>query len=153
MAEMIFNNGLEAARRINDKWLMATLFTGVGNAARAQADYERALAHYKQGLALAREIGHLWLGAHLLANLGLVFQAQRQYDKAYASHRESLKNSLQLNDEHGIALAVEKLGGLSAAGKHPRRAAMLLGAAAALRRRINVPGNPDELRQHQDSVR
>lgn len=153
VAEMIFNNGLEAARRINDKWLMATLFNGVGNAARAQADYERALAHYKQGLALAREIGHLWLGAHLLANLGLVFQAQRQYDKAYASYRESLKNSLQLNDEHGIALAVEKLGGLSAAGKHPRRAAMLLGAAAALRRRINVPGNPDELRQHKDSVR
>jgi predicted ATPase/transcriptional regulator with XRE-family HTH domain len=152
-AEMSFTSGLEAARRTHEKWLLATLLTGLGEVARLQADYEPALAFYEQSLALAQEIGHLWIGAHIHTNMGLVAHAQQQFDKAHICYQASLMNSIQLSDERGIAMAVEKLGWVAAVRKKPERAAKLLGAAAALRKRTNAPGDPDELRHRQDFVR
>ncbi|HSM70373.1 MAG TPA: tetratricopeptide repeat protein [Anaerolineales bacterium] len=152
VAEKILKKGLASARRIDEKWLIATLYNGLGHVARIQSDYEQALACYEQGLAVVQEIGHLWIGAHLLANIGLVSHAQGQYDKADTFYRESLMNSIQLSDERGIAMAIEKLGGVSAVRKQPERATKLLSAAATLRKRRNAPLDPIDYQQHQDFV-
>jgi len=65
-------------------------------------------------------------------------------DAAQARHLEGLRLAQDLPDRAPAALALEGLACVAAARREPRRAAVLLGAAAALRAHTGTPLAPQD---------
>jgi predicted ATPase/DNA-binding XRE family transcriptional regulator len=139
VAATYLERGMESAQRAGEVWLIASLLNGFGEVARSQGHYEQALMHFEEALTLTNEIGYTWLAAHILDNIGLTAYSQGRYDRARDYFQRSLQASIDLSDERGIAVCIEKFAGLSAVEGQAELAARLLGAADALRARKNAP--------------
>jgi predicted ATPase/DNA-binding SARP family transcriptional activator len=113
--------------------------SGLALAARRQGDHGRARELYRQALSFYRETARTPELAYSLASLGYVEELRGDLDAAAACHQESLRLAQDLPDGAPVALALEGLACVAAAGRQPRRAAVLLGAAAALRERTGTP--------------
>jgi predicted ATPase/DNA-binding SARP family transcriptional activator len=113
--------------------------SGLALAARRQGDYGRARELYLQALSYYREAARPPELAYALVSLGYVEELRGDLDAAAACHQESLRLAQDLPDGAPVALALEGLACVAAARRQPRRAAVLLGAAAALRERTGTP--------------
>ncbi|MFD3609805.1 BTAD domain-containing putative transcriptional regulator [Streptomyces atroolivaceus] len=74
-----------------------------------------------------------------LAELGFVAELRGEARTAGARHREGFEVARKLGDPRAMALALEGLAGALALVGQPRDAAILLGTAAAARRRVAAP--------------
>ena len=88
---------------------------------------------------MSERMGNLWLSAHILDNMGHTVYLQGLYDIASDYVRRSMKASITLGDERGIAMCLEKLGGIAIAQRQVEFAARLFGAAEVLREVRNTP--------------
>jgi hypothetical protein len=98
----------------------------------------------EQSLALCRELRDRRGIANSLNNLGRVSWAQDDYLTARTLHQQSLTLFSELGDKQGIAVCLEQLAELHVERGQARRAAMLYGAAVALRNAIGAPISPNE---------
>lgn len=134
-----FNQGIAAAGEMHLPWEVGSLLNGLGEVARSQGQYDKALEYYASALDLADGMGNLWLSAHILDNMGHTAYSQGHYETAREHIRRSMQASIALEDERGVAMCLEKLGGIAIARQQPKQAARLLGAAEALRKARNTP--------------
>jgi tetratricopeptide (TPR) repeat protein len=117
---------------------------GLGLAARGQGDYGQASELHREALSFFRQAGFTEETAYSLTCLGFVEELRGALDAAEAFHRESLLVTRELFDELPRALALEGLACVAAARQQPQRAAVLLGAAEAIRDRAGTPPSPQE---------
>jgi tetratricopeptide (TPR) repeat protein len=151
-ATALLEQGLASARRVGAAWLAGGLLNGLGELARSQGQYEEAFPHFEDALAIAADIRNTWLAAHVLDNIGHTAYSQQRYDQARTYFQRSLQASMDLGDERGMAMGIEKIGGLYAAEGHAEIAAQLLGAADALRTRRNSPVEGMDVADYQEFV-
>jgi non-specific serine/threonine protein kinase len=131
-----------------DRSLLAHTITGLGQVAMAMGDLADAQAWFEEALAVHQSasgpsgvaLGHLYLGQVILA--------RGDHARAVASFRESL---LVSTGAGVLRLAVRAVEGLASAvaTHHPAQAARLLGAAAAMRERDDVPRDQLEIPLHE----
>ncbi len=109
--------------------------TGYGYLARRHGDVGAARARFARAVAVLQEIGSLDFLA--VAASGLGFAAQQAGDAATATraHREALRIGRDMHEPWAVAAALEGLAGVALLHDEPTRAAHLLGAADAVRRR------------------
>jgi tetratricopeptide (TPR) repeat protein len=124
---------------LGDRWGMAWSLSNLGFVARGQGNLEEARSFYGESLAASREVGDRFGVALSWHALGSVAQEQQDLEGATAYLRESLDIRHQLGDRKGLAESLEAFGGLSLVQGNHARAARLLGAADALRERIQAP--------------
>ncbi|MEU5135247.1 BTAD domain-containing putative transcriptional regulator [Streptomyces californicus] len=141
----------EQARRIaaEQGYKYGEIHSGMGLAlgARRSGDLDAAeahLLHLRDGYAdVSSQAGdHL-----LLAELGFVAELRGDAHAAEAHHLAGLEIARTLGEPRALALSLEGLAGASALPAHTStatRAAILLGAAAAARRRAGAPLPPAE---------
>lgn len=134
-----FEQGIVAVEEKHLSWEMSSLLNGLGEVARSQGHYEKSLEYYTKALDISERMGNLWLSAHILDNMGHTVYLQGLYDIASDYVRRSMKASITLGDERGIAMCLEKLGGIAIAQRQVEFAARLLGAAEVLREVRNTP--------------
>jgi DNA-binding CsgD family transcriptional regulator len=87
-------------------------------------------------LAIARQLGERRLvgrASHRLGDLAFVFG---EYGAAWAHYEAGVRIHQMLGDRHYLALGLDGLAGVATQQGQPRRAARLLGAAAALRDQV-----------------
>jgi DNA-binding CsgD family transcriptional regulator len=77
---------------------------------RAERDYERAGAYFREGLALAQQLDELKLQAHSLNRLGNWSMNAEQPREALRCHQEALATFQTLGDPHGLAETLDLLG-------------------------------------------
>jgi predicted ATPase/DNA-binding SARP family transcriptional activator len=117
---------------------------GLALAARRRGDLDAAEALLRHWLDWNRQIAPDTGTALILAELGFVAELRGDADAALALHREGHAAAKATGDPRAVALALEGLAGAHAlAGEH-RRAARLLGTAAAARRSVGAPLPPAE---------
>jgi predicted ATPase/class 3 adenylate cyclase len=114
----------------------------LASVARHQGDYKRAVGLHEQDLPLFQKLGDTVCTATTLTELGLIAQYQGDLDRAAVLHRDALRRRTDLGDKPGIAECLERLSAVVGQHGEHERAARLLGAAAALRRAIDVPPPP-----------
>jgi hypothetical protein len=85
--------------------------------------------------------------ARALNNLGQALQATGEHERSLELNRRALALRLDLDDRHGIALALETIAHAVGAQDDVRRAVCLLGAADAIRATIGAPLGPEEAAQ------
>ncbi|WP_261900377.1 disease resistance protein, partial [Mycobacterium marinum] len=101
----------------------------------AANDAHTAVAHAEQGLVLSEAHGQdIVLRTYLLAGLAASRLALGQLDLAEHAVREGLQLSRTINDTITCATFLETSSWIAAAGNDPRRAAILMAAAAAVSR-------------------
>ena len=143
-AAILHNEALVLARELGARDIVAHARDGLGLAARRQGLYERAREHHLEALSVYRKAGDTAWTAYSLASLGFVEELRGDLDAAEAAHRESLQLARELPDPLALALVLDGLACVAAARKQPDRAAVLLGAAEAIRRTAGTPLPPQE---------
>ncbi|GAA0912249.1 BTAD domain-containing putative transcriptional regulator [Nonomuraea longicatena] len=112
---------------------------GLALAARRRGDLDAAEAFLRHWLDWNRRIAPDTGTALILAELGFIAELRGDADAALALHQEGHAAAAATGDPRAVALALEGLAGAHAlAGEH-RRAARLLGTAAAARESVGAP--------------
>jgi tetratricopeptide (TPR) repeat protein len=130
---------LAIRKEIGDDLGIALSLGNLGVLARAKGDWELSRTLEEESLAIRRKFGDKWGIALSLNNLGESAYNEGDYVVARALYVESLVIRQELEEKLGIA---ESLGGfaqLCSAQSYGLKAALLWGAAEALRERIGYP--------------
>ncbi|MDQ3927574.1 MAG: tetratricopeptide repeat protein, partial [Chloroflexota bacterium] len=120
----------------------------LGDLARSEGDYARALEIYDASLMEARKVGAPLLVATSLQKLGQMARLRGEYANASSLIIESLKEHREKGNKQGIAECLAALAGVAFTGGHLDRAARLFGAADDLLERIKVPLTPADRAQY-----
>jgi predicted ATPase len=128
----------------------------LGDVARYQGDFTAARALYEEALTLWRENLRMRpQRAALLLELAIMAQEEGDHPRAADLCRESRELFREVGETGGkaeTAACLEAWGSLAAAQGHSRRAARLLGAAAALREAIGALLPPVDLPAQERSL-
>jgi predicted ATPase len=135
-------------REVGEPWLAASYLTFVGDIARVRGDLEQAAACCEESLAFARRTGADHPAGSALRGLAEVARLQGDLARAEVLGRERLLAARRLGSPAYLAAGLEELARTAAAASGERarikRAARLLGVAAALRERVGAAQRPQE---------
>lgn len=145
-------DSLAISRDLGDDWNVALTLNNLGTVAVSLGDYQRTEACCTESRALFERLGDRWGMALAGINLGLAAQCQGDLARAAGLVRESLGHYQALGNRAGMAGALESMAWVAAAGKSPRRAARLLGAADALRSQSGASLDDFDLPFHQQAL-
>jgi predicted ATPase/DNA-binding SARP family transcriptional activator len=138
--------GIELARRYGVDDMIAFAQAALGRSARRRGDLAQARERYQRALELIRAgLAIPQLEATVASGLGFLAELEGDAEGALALHRRALEVVRRSGDRPVMALAVEGLAGVAALTGQPERAAVLLGAAAALRPAPLAPGERDDV--------
>jgi non-specific serine/threonine protein kinase len=136
-ARPLAEESVELFRGGEDRFGLGITLSRLGITALAQGDHAAARAALEEGVAICREIHDDWALALALRNLGIGALREGDHEEAVAR----LAESLTVLQETGNPLYMQNLELLAAAvsmrGDH-RRAALLFGAAEALREAVGA---------------
>ncbi|HVF99949.1 MAG TPA: tetratricopeptide repeat protein [Chloroflexia bacterium] len=138
-ARSLHEESLGIARQLGDGWGVATTLNNLGTVAHEQGDLEAARAFFEESLAMRRALGDRRGIAKSLHNIGSVVKDLKAYDDAASRCRESLAIYSELGDRTGAAVCLESLAGIASLRGQAQRAALLGGAAEALREALGGP--------------
>jgi DNA-binding CsgD family transcriptional regulator/tetratricopeptide (TPR) repeat protein len=138
-AEQHCQEALDYFRAEGDRYWVAEVLLGLAHVAIAQGDYERAATAYEESLQLSQHLGSRPCAARAQSGLGFLARARGDPAVAYRLFQESLAVWCEIDDLTSIAICLEAIAGTICSLGGPFRAAQLLGAAEALRERIDYP--------------
>ncbi|MES2569488.1 MAG: tetratricopeptide repeat protein [Verrucomicrobiota bacterium] len=127
------------ARENDDRQILATALSGLGNLANHAGDPARARQLKEESLAAYRQIGDLWVISLLNWSLSNVAMAQRDFESARNILREAATIAEHLGNEWLIPYVLESLGRIALEEGEGVRGARLYGAAEVLRERFGLP--------------
>jgi predicted ATPase/DNA-binding SARP family transcriptional activator len=131
---------LEAAlrlyRELDDPRGIGRALQALGNVAREQGRYARAMELHQEGLALAEAAGDRWAAVNARSHLGFDSWLQRDFERATAECATALDESRKLGDVEGIADALMNLGTVARYQGATERAAALLEESLSLSEKI-----------------
>jgi predicted ATPase/transcriptional regulator with XRE-family HTH domain len=138
-AAALCEESLALRRREGDAQWTAISLNVLGMVAREQGEYARAAERHAESLSLFTLLGDGWGRAEVLGNLGHLALAQGAYDTAREHYCASLLLFQELSNRNGIARDLEGLAAVAAATGAMEQAALLAGAADALRAGAAIP--------------
>jgi predicted ATPase len=143
-AQALLGRALAEAEQLGWKAGLAWIRGLVGQAARRRGDLDEARLQLERALVWCREKDASAIAAPTLAWLGVVLELQGDLAAARSVHREGLEHASRIGDPRAVALALEGLAGVAGATGDAERAALLLGAAGAMRESAGGPLPPAE---------
>ena len=139
-ARQVLDEALSLSRRIPFPWGMAIAFENLGELAYMQRDWLGAMAHWLQALPGVREQRHIYHEAMVLMYQGMALRRQGQPAAAAARVQESLHLTVQQQMHQLVADGLCACAALALDAGRPRRAAVLLHAAAHQRKETAPTG-------------
>jgi non-specific serine/threonine protein kinase len=138
------------SRQLNEVWITGLGLEMLGEVARMRQDFERAATLYQESLSVARGLGDRWLIGAALCDLAWVTLRLGDTKGAAALFDENLRLSQENGDRRRIAKCLDGFAGVAAERGQWQRAALLLGAAGALRDLtgaiVDPMDRPDQMR-------
>ncbi len=138
-AAALSEESLALYRELGDKGGIANSLNSLGSVAYTLGDYGRAVALHQESLTLKKEQGDEGGTAAALNSLGRAVAALGDAGRATDLQTEALVLCRAIGDKRLSALCLEALAGIASTQDQPERAARLLGAAEAVRSRIDAP--------------
>ena len=131
-----YSESVEICRRVGPSWQLGTSFLNLGTAQLHAGSSDDALATLRDGLRVYRELGDDIFAAHINNAMAHVALARNDIAEAELLGREALATAAQQGESQGIADGLHTLAAAAAGRSEPDRAAILAGAAAAIRETI-----------------
>ena len=117
----------------------AQTLSGMAHAAFRQGRLDEAESRHREALAVYEASGSVEGTASSLAALGFIATLRGDHNSAVGLHLRSLRDAARSNDRRAVALAIEGLADARANEGDGQRVAVLLGAAAEIRRHAGGP--------------
>jgi predicted ATPase/DNA-binding SARP family transcriptional activator len=152
LARTRFAEHLGNARKLGDRKLIGGALTNLGMVAYNTGDLDNAARMHGEAIALSEQVGDPRLASVALTNLGLVALARKDYQAARHHLLRSLDLIAAVGERRAVAETLEELAGVDAAAGEMERAAVMLGAAQALRTAIGAPVPAPDLARISDAV-
>jgi predicted ATPase/DNA-binding SARP family transcriptional activator len=143
-ARALYEESLAIRRRLGDQWGVGVSLVTLGLVACEQGDLELSERLLQESLSIRTGLGDRRGTANSLNALGILHQRRRRWNEAAGHHREALCLLADLGDRPGIVDSLEGLARTAAGTRAPEQAAVLLGAASALRTHIGSSHTPGE---------
>ena len=137
-ADELISKSLIIGRELGSKWDISVALINLAHVVRFQVDYKRASEMLDEGIRISREIHDNRLVGLGLCYLGELARLQDNYETAYSSLIESLTLAGEVDDRETVVCCFEEFAALGATQEQAKRAAILFGAAEALREDIHV---------------
>jgi predicted ATPase/DNA-binding SARP family transcriptional activator len=139
LAESIHRQSLAESAGPAPQWEHAITLLGLANIARRRGEPEEAVRCAREAMALPRSGAVPMMRSSMHVALGYCADLAGDVETALQSQHEGLRVALEMGSARVIANAAEGLAGALALAGDAERAAALLGAADALRRRAGGP--------------
>lgn len=139
-----FKNALEVCRPLGLSWELATSHLNLAMALLHAGEAARAEATLQRGLSLYRELGDEVFAARAINHIAHAALIQGDVARAETLARDSLASFAEQHERQGIADALETMAAVAGARANAERAAILRGAAAAIRETIAAGPAPFE---------
>jgi predicted ATPase len=143
-ARSLYEEALAIAERLGNRDHMGRVLNNLGIVLRYQGNFAEAQRSLERALQLQTELGKWHSNGLSFANMALVARDEGRYNEARRYFLESLAIVSEAEDKWTIAECLEGLASLAAVAGDAIRAAMLFGAAEALREAIRGPLVPVE---------
>ena len=137
-AESMLEEALVVCRQTGNSHQIISALDGVAEMAIRRGRYPRAHDLLQESLAIGRQLGEKWQVAIALASLGWIALRRQDFKEMKRLLEESLTMRLEGGDKGGTAWCLEKLGEANILQSKWRPAAIIFGAAAALRARASA---------------
>jgi len=105
--------GLNAARRMNDKYAESAHLGNLGMASLELAQYDDAIHCHEQSLTLDRELENSNGVAEDLNYLGTIYYYLGQYTHAHDLFEQALATFAEIGDEQGQGIVLNSIGNLA----------------------------------------
>ena len=143
-AQAFHKESLTLRRALADKRLVAASLSNLSELAYRQGDYGLAREREEEGLVLERALGNTQGVAMSLNNLSEIASKQGDYIAAQIYLTESLQLKHRLGDKVGMTGSLHSAALLASSLEQNVRAVVLLGAAEACRKAVNISLSPPE---------
>ena len=141
-ARTMNERALAIREEVGDRWAICVSQNNLGMIALLQHDFVAAEMRFRESMRLAAEVGDRWIVAVGHHNLGNATLGLGQPDLAGSEYLRALQAYEDYGDLWSIALLVEDVVPLAIAKDQLVQAAELVGAADALRERLDAPRPP-----------
>jgi DNA-binding NarL/FixJ family response regulator len=131
-ARSLLEASLAGAKDLGDAWSIARASNALGEIARGEGDFDRAVGFYTEALRLFRMHGHSKHTPLVLHNLGQLATLRGDAPQGTAHFAEALALQQDLGDRRGQAFSLSGLAATAALMQQAERAARLFGAADGL---------------------
>lgn len=138
VAEQLSEESLVLTKELGSRYDVSYALLDIGRVARFQGNYEKAKECYSESLALFRAINEKPGIALSLWGMGVLARIQSDFESANLFLGESLSIAKELKDQEIAVYVLEEFAALSAAQGQAKHAAILFGAAEAMREHIHI---------------
>ncbi len=150
LAWALLDESLERSRAIGDNEGMTVALSSMGEAARSERDYPRAIDFFEKCLALNREVGNKRGVAVEAMSLAFVLYHCREYERAKELLSEALHLFRELASPYPFATGLFVWAGIERAEGNARKAARLIGAGNALAAFGGTLFDPNDQRDREE---
>lgn len=140
-----YERGAEVLRRIGDQFGLSNVLGDLATVYLRSGSPERALPLALESLGIQRELGHRQGEALSLSTAGYARLANGDLDQARTLLAEATTIAHDLGYLHGLVFSLNGLGAVAYRSGDLERAAAAFDAANALRIRIGIDHDPDEI--------
>jgi predicted ATPase/class 3 adenylate cyclase len=146
----LYAEAIACTERTGDLGTNSALHNNAGNDALERGDVAGARAHLEAAVELSAATGEPSPTA--LGNLGVLLRRERDWDGARSRFTEALRMTRRIGDTRSNAFIIHGLACVAADLSDWHRAAVLHGAAQALRDKTGQPWEAAEARDRQESL-
>jgi tetratricopeptide (TPR) repeat protein len=143
-ASQLGHRALGAYRRMGDSRGMCMIMNNLGSLALEQGELDDAETLLVSSLRAARSLGDPSTQGFAHSGLGWLALRRGELELSAEHLRRALDLAEEVGDPYSVLWILDKLSALATAIKTPHRAAVMLGAAQALARKMQLP-YPDDL--------
>ena len=134
------------------QWTYALILLGIGMVSKYKGDLKFARENLGNVLPLFREMGDIQRVTMIQSEFGHMERYEGNLDKAEQAYRETILTWQKIGHRAAVANQLEFLAYIAIAHGQGERAARLLGAAEALREKINIQMSPFERIEYDKQV-
>jgi predicted ATPase/class 3 adenylate cyclase len=151
-AHLYHEEGIQLLREAGGHWLVAMTEFGYGLFMAAQGNYAEARAQFEACLAFFITLKDRHRLCMIHSEFAHLDRREGRFEKAKPLYRETIQEWQKLGHRAAVAHQIECFAFIAKSEEEDERAARLLGAAEALRERINIPMMPTERPEYDREV-
>ena len=134
------------------RWSYGITMYGFGNVLIAERQFEKAREKFKIAMQTMQEIGSHRNVTMIKSDLAHILRHERSYAEAILAYQETIKEWQRMGHRAAVAHQLECMAFIARALEQAEKATKLLGAAEALRQKIEIDMTPSERKEYEIEV-
>ena len=134
------------------RWSYGITMYGFGNVLIAERQFEKAREKFKIAMQTMQEIGSHRNVTMIKSDLAHILRHEGSYPEAISAYQETIKEWQRMGHRAAVAHQLECMAFIARALEQAEKATKLLGAAEALRQKIEIDMTPSERKEYEIEV-